>query len=621
MANLAGKTFEVQTSDGERWTAADVFESRSAAIDQAEALLETNNYFAVQVVADSERAGTEIVFEKEADDKPDGKQLSISSIDEAAVCSELEDYYGFESRRTVGRLMRQYLDEYGLTALELVFNAARLSLLERNDTLFPQAVQKVAGLQASELDVKPADRAEALYSAVTEIKERAAEYEEADGFAEVIKDKGLADAVAQVDLSIAKKDRTFMARFALARYLSAAGDWNTKLELLVDLAVDGIDGAALNYLDEAFAEILDGTTGLMELLGGQPDMGTATRTIARLAVGRCPIPKNPLSCIEAVNGVMGRFNLPLTRRILHERVAAEVASTRALTREGKEQDRQLFVTLLRDLIELAGLEGGPKVAEAVTRRARIVLGTDEDLTLEDAVSRLLDLLPHRAVRLGFLLDLVVSPMGQENQGVIFGMLGRIVGQLSSISSFLPDGSSPELLQDTLDSLKGRLTAEGLPKSWREGISEALDHVAKRNASTIRDNKIKPYVLDEQTERILAMTPDTDAFKAGELLFEEGDVGDRAYLIKSGEVEILYKVGNEERVLARLGKGEIFGEMSVIDEQPRMASARVAEDTELAVITKENIESRLARLENSDMVMRRMIDVFLRRLRGEARLHE
>jgi len=35
MANLAGKTFEVQTSDGARWIAADVFEARSAAVSQA----------------------------------------------------------------------------------------------------------------------------------------------------------------------------------------------------------------------------------------------------------------------------------------------------------------------------------------------------------------------------------------------------------------------------------------------------------------------------------------------------------------------------------------------------------------------------------------------------------
>lgn len=118
-----------------------------------------------------------------------------------------------------------------------------------------------------------------------------------------------------------------------------------------------------------------------------------------------------------------------------------------------------------------------------------------------------------------------------------------------------------------------------------------------------------------------MNPDHENFAAGNMLFEEGDPGDPAYLIKSGEVEIVRKFGNEELVLARLGRGEIFGEMSLIDNQPRMAGARIAEDAELAVITRENIESRLGRLAQSDMVIRRLIDVFVTRIRGEARLYE
>ena len=118
-----------------------------------------------------------------------------------------------------------------------------------------------------------------------------------------------------------------------------------------------------------------------------------------------------------------------------------------------------------------------------------------------------------------------------------------------------------------------------------------------------------------------MTPDQEKIAQGKILFEEGDAGDHAYLIKEGEVEIVRRVGNTEHVLARLGRGEIFGEMSLIDDQPRMATARVAADAELAVITRENIEARLQRVAQSDMVIRRLINVFVTRIRGEARLHE
>lgn len=62
-------------------------------------------------------------------------------------------------------------------------------------------------------------------------------------------------------------------------------------------------------------------------------------------------------------------------------------------------------------------------------------------------------------------------------------------------------------------------------------------------------------------------------------------------------------------------------MSLIDNQPRMATARVSADAALAVISRDNIETRLTRLENSDAVLRRLIDVFVTRIRGEARLYE
>ena len=65
-----------------------------------------------------------------------------------------------------------------------------------------------------------------------------------------------------------------------------------------------------------------------------------------------------------------------------------------------------------------------------------------------------------------------------------------------------------------------------------------------------------------------------SFEAGELIFREGEASDAAYLIVSGQVEIV--IGLKEgrpKTIGLLGKGEIFGEMGAIDNQPRSASAR------------------------------------------------
>ena len=105
-----------------------------------------------------------------------------------------------------------------------------------------------------------------------------------------------------------------------------------------------------------------------------------------------------------------------------------------------------------------------------------------------------------------------------------------------------------------------------------------------------------------------------------LHLELGQAGE-AYLLLDGQVQVYRQSGNGEIVLATLGRGDILGEMSLIDNQPRMASARVIGKAKLTVITQDDLAARLGKLGNDDKVLRRLIDVFVDRLRGQARLYE
>lgn len=77
------------------------------------------------------------------------------------------------------------------------------------------------------------------------------------------------------------------------------------------------------------------------------------------------------------------------------------------------------------------------------------------------------------------------------------------------------------------------------------------------------------------------------------LFVEGMTGEILYIIKKGSVNITKKgKGSEEIVLATLREGEFLGEMSLIDNRPRTATARVGEDSTLLVMTKKAFTSLL-----------------------------
>lgn len=94
-------------------------------------------------------------------------------------------------------------------------------------------------------------------------------------------------------------------------------------------------------------------------------------------------------------------------------------------------------------------------------------------------------------------------------------------------------------------------------------------------------------LEESRLKLIAFTSDRVCFAADELLFQAGTSGDCAYLIISGGVEILVsdEAGNMF-VAANLGKNDLLGEIALLCDIPRTATARAVADTEALVISKE-----------------------------------
>lgn len=69
------------------------------------------------------------------------------------------------------------------------------------------------------------------------------------------------------------------------------------------------------------------------------------------------------------------------------------------------------------------------------------------------------------------------------------------------------------------------------------------------------------------------------FAAGQVIFHQGDAGDVMYGVVEGTVELL----RQGTVIATLGPGEVFGEMAILDRQPRSADAVAKTDVKLAPV--------------------------------------
>lgn len=110
------------------------------------------------------------------------------------------------------------------------------------------------------------------------------------------------------------------------------------------------------------------------------------------------------------------------------------------------------------------------------------------------------------------------------------------------------------------------------------------------------------------------------FKAGEVVFQEGDVADAAFMILRGSVEIRVRVpgssrAEDSRLLATLDTGEVFGEMSIIDESPRSASATAVEPTTCLRFPADEV---LALIESHPVATREILRTLVSRLRAANR---
>lgn len=107
--------------------------------------------------------------------------------------------------------------------------------------------------------------------------------------------------------------------------------------------------------------------------------------------------------------------------------------------------------------------------------------------------------------------------------------------------------------------------------------------------------------------------DREVFAAGEQIFKVGDAGDCAYLIEQGAVEVFVMDQGMERLVCSMGKDEMFGEVALIERQPRTTTVRATEKTVLIPIRRRLLDGLL---EKSDPILRYLLRVILERFRNK-----
>ena len=106
------------------------------------------------------------------------------------------------------------------------------------------------------------------------------------------------------------------------------------------------------------------------------------------------------------------------------------------------------------------------------------------------------------------------------------------------------------------------------------------------------------------------------YKKGQTIFREGEVGDVAYLLEDGLVTIRKWNGIEEVPIGIIEVGGLFGEMALIDDEPRMASAIAARQSVCVIIPILEFRRKLAK---ADPLIRALLEIFVKSLRTQTAL--
>lgn len=108
-------------------------------------------------------------------------------------------------------------------------------------------------------------------------------------------------------------------------------------------------------------------------------------------------------------------------------------------------------------------------------------------------------------------------------------------------------------------------------------------------------------------------PSRATFAPAQVIFREGEAGDRAYLVEQGLVEIRKKDSKGERLLGQIKPGEFFGEMALIDDNPRMASAVAAQHTICLTVARDVFKERMKKADPLLVALLKMFTSNIREL--------
>lgn len=467
-----------------RWVTESARDKEADARQLAEKLLSNKACAGARVVRNwTNRDGTmteSVLFEKTQTVRNDGP-VRINPIEGCPPrCEKSRDYFGLESRMTINRIFRSYLEQVFVTPTELLHSAKEMARLRDKDNLMTSAVDMVATLQTKGTELPTRQRRDELFAAFDQIFAQA---RRADG-SKLPKIAGrFSDYLAKVG-GTSSEAPEYLAMVALSRELLGMRSWAAKLDRLCKLAETEVTPQGGLLIDTVIADVL-GTNAAQDILGWQPSLGSAIIAMLDLADGAFNAEKSEAREIaEQLNTLFGQGRLPGSRHVMIDRAIRQLKSTSPLSRNNPAKEMEEYQRVLFRLLSPKGLLAGADAAEALTMRGARFVEEGGATGRRAAMQGVFNALPDRSLGLMYLADLSRSSYGTSQMADI-ATLATTILNLRQLGEITERGFS----------MKDRMQRGG--KAFTALAGSALPEAVRKQLTGHIDGLLERFVVDEK----------------------------------------------------------------------------------------------------------------------------
>lgn len=459
--------YEVLGQRGTAWTILAVIDDQEKALARAKEA--QSSYRAVKVMrerfdkaSNTYRSGQ--IYFSGAQAKPS----KFDSDDMPSICWKIEDFYSYEGRRAINRLLRKELTDWGLTATELIHSPDMVQRLQDNGTSVQRAVQQTAIMQIRETGQGVQERIKQIY----ELIEKGSKVlrKDAPDFPEI---KG--DHIDDLIKTISEKEsRSYLLHGALAKYLSGCRDFNDKLTRVIGLVRADHPAWVHEVADNFVAELLSIGKVLPVLIGNRASLKEEMKAAAELAAGQASQEDRRFTPdARMVNRLIAAGKMPKTQQSLTRYLCDSMMGSRKLI-EGTVLEESAAVTELADCLKRRDGTwiGELTMVEAIGKRCARWLHPE-------AVSELLAGAEDPEQKFDRLMTLSQNVYGNSNKRKLGEFLMPIISSPQGEVFLTLEGGTVTAKLKRLRRMQDQVLQCGLQDLHSKKVAEKLDDLACR----------------------------------------------------------------------------------------------------------------------------------------------